>query len=322
MNLPYALRLVCLLAVVAGGMQLVLQLTLALNGGTILRMLQTANARQRERRLYFLQVGPALAALLFAGAIFLPQYLLHEPNGDSERVSWISVCAACGVVLWFGSAVIDAGHMAVCTLRFIRASRLAGLTTETQHAGLPVITLPNAGHFVALAGFLKPVIFVSDDLLQPGGLDKDALRLALDHERSHARRLDNWKLLSLRCLPRFFGPTGGGWFRQWQMAAEFAADDEAAGPNPARRLLLAETLLKAARFAPPARTTMIYTALTSGGEELSERIDRLLRPKARASGSPRQLVPAITVIGLSFVAASAAIVPWVYGISEWILHLN
>lgn len=323
MTLPYILRLVCLLAFVAGVMQAALQIGLAWGGRSILRLLQPASVRQRERALYLLQVGPALTALLFASAVFLPQYLLHEPDGGSERVSWITVGLACGVFLWFGSATLDALRITVHTMRFVRASRLAGRTTEVGHAGIPVISLPDAGHLMALAGFLRPVILVSDTLLEPGALDEDALRLALDHELSHALRRDNWKLLSLRCLPRpFLYPAAGAWFQQWQIAAECAADDEAAGAAPERRLLLAETLLKVARSAASPRAPMVYTALSCGSDGLPERIERLLRPSTGSGDSPRALVTSLTVPGIGLAALALAISPWIYGISEWILHFN
>jgi hypothetical protein len=321
-NLAYLLRLTCLLVVVVGVTQIILQLLLALNATLILRLLQAVAARQRERALYLLQVGPVLTALLFAGVICVPQYVRHEPGVEAERVGWISILLACAVLLWFGTAAARGLRAAARTLQFVHASRLAGQDFGIRHAGIPVIFLPNGFH-VALAGFLNPVIFVPRNLLEAGGLSEQALGLALDHERAHAVCMDNWKLLSLSFLPPLqLVSQGTTWFQHWQIAAECAADDDAVRGDPARCLLLADTLLKIARTAHPLHPPMICTALISRNEELTVRIDRLIRNSIFRSESRRSLLPQCIAVTLAVIGAAVAMSPWVYGISELILHLG
>jgi beta-lactamase regulating signal transducer with metallopeptidase domain len=322
MSLPYLLRLTCLLAVVLGVFQLLLQLILALTARPILRLMRAANERQRERTLYLLQVGPLLMAFLFAGAVCLPQYVRHEPGVGAERVGWISMLLASGVLLWFGTAAVRGLRLTARTMRFVRASKLAGHDSGIRRAGIPVISLPNDCHVVALAGFLKPVILVPRNLLESGGLGEEALALALDHERSHADCMDNWKLLSLSFLPRLpFGFPGSTWFEHWQRAAECAADDDAVRGDRARCLLLADTLLKIARVTPPPQSRVIYTALISRNEELAARIDRLIQ-NPLVSQSQRSMLPQCVTVTVAVIGTAVAISPWVYGISELILHLG
>lgn len=322
MNLPYLLRLTCLLVVVVGMTQIILQLLLALNARRILRLLQAVAARQRERTLYLLQVGPVLTALLFAGVICVPQYVRHEPGVAAERVGWICILLASAVLLWFGTAVARGLRVVARTLRFVHASRLAGQDSGIRRAGIPVILLPHGCH-VALTGFLNPVILVPRNLLESGGLSEEALGLALDHERAHAVCMDNWKLLSLSFLPLLqLVSRGTTWFQHWQIAAECAADDDAVRGDPARCLLLADTLLKIARTTHPLHSPMICAALITRNEELTVRIDRLIRYPVFCSESRRSLVPRCIAVTLAVIGAAVAMSPWVYGISELILHLG
>ncbi|MGB9032771.1 MAG: hypothetical protein WCC27_21795 [Acidobacteriaceae bacterium] len=322
MNLPYLLRLTCLLVVVVGVTQFLLQLLLAVNARPLLRLLEGVSARRRERTLYLFQVGPVSAALLFAGAICGPQYLRHEPGVAAERVGSICILLACAVLLWFSTAAARGLRIVARTLRFVHANRLASQDSGIRRHGIPVLSLPNACH-VALAGLLNPVILVPRNLLESGGLSQDALALALDHECAHAVSLDNWKLLSLSFLPRLpFPSRAGTWFQHWQRAAECAADDDAVRGDQARCLLLADTLLKIARTARPPHAPMIYTALTARSEELAARIDRLIGNPVFPSASQRSTLPQCIALTLAVIAAAVAMSPWIYGISELILHLG
>ncbi|MGB9144567.1 MAG: hypothetical protein WCC14_01985, partial [Acidobacteriaceae bacterium] len=87
MTLPYTLRLICLLVVVTGVVHAALQGALTANARRVMRMLRGWPARQQERILLCLQMGPPAAALLFAGALCAPQYLRHEANHAAEGVS-------------------------------------------------------------------------------------------------------------------------------------------------------------------------------------------------------------------------------------------
>ena len=323
MTLPYVPRLICLLAVVVGLIHVAMQIVLAMNAPLILRLLRSATARQCERALYLIQVGPFTVALLFAVGICLPEYVLHEPASGSEDVSRICIFLSSAVLLWFGVSGFKGLRIAVRTVRFVRACRVAGQPSGLSHAGIPVISVPHRGHLIALVGFVNPVILVSRNLIGPDGLGEAAVQMALDHEGSHAVCKDNWKLLSLGFLPRLScGVRGGTWFRHWQIAAECAADDEAVRDDPARRLLLAEALVRFARSAEPFDLPVIHTALSCWNEWLFTRVNRLIGSPVYPSASHRSVLPVWIGLTAGLLSAAIAIMPWIYRVSERILHLG
>lgn len=319
MNLPYVFRLICLIAVTIGAIQFVLQVVLAASARPILRLLRSASARQRERVLYLIQISPLVAATLFAAALLVPQYLRHEPNAAPEGVSISCLLLASAAFLWFAYAALDGLRLTLRTLRFTRACRRAG-TESAWGARIPVVMLPGSDCIFALAGFVRPVILISRGFTESGAFDPAALDLALDHERAHAARLDNWKRLSLTFLPRIRAG-GDFWLRHWQEAAEWAADDEAAGGDPARSLLLAETILQVARSTTSTRPPIICTAFHCESAGLATRIERLLGNRNTGAQS-RTMMVVLSGLALAGVAAAAAVSPWIYAVSERILHLG
>ncbi len=321
MNLPYAFRLICLVAVWIGAICLALQLMLAGMARPILGFLRSVSARQRERVLYLVQMGPLLAAVLFAGALCVPQYLRHEPNYASEGVSGPCLLLACAVFLWFGFSVLGGLRLTVRTLRFTRACTRAGTPRFLGRSRIAVLTLPGADSIFALAGFIHPVVFVSSGFTETGGMSRAALELALEHERAHAAHWDNWKRLFLSFLPRLsFG--SGFWMRHWQEAAEWAADDEAVGGDPVRSLLLAETLLKAARCAASTNPPIICTAFYSQNAGLTARVERLVEDRRGFREASWSALLVLSGLAIGAVAVAAAVSPWIYAISEYIVHLG
>lgn len=318
MTLPYTLRLICLLAVVMGVILAALQGALAANARRVLRMLRGWPARQQERILLCLQTGPAAAALLFAGAFCAPQYLRHEANHAAEGVSWGCVALACMALLWFGAAAASGLRAWVRTMRFTRACRRSA-TVVRRHAGIPVLAVSESEAVVALAGFWQPVILVSRRLLESDGLDEAALQVALDHERAHAQHRDNWKLLAMSFVPRL---PGSGWMQDWQFAADWAADDDAAQGDVERSLVLAETLVRVARLVGRRGRPVLCTALSSGEAGLQERVERLTGEREELPGTRGATIAMMVVLAAGAIAAAVSASPWVYDVCERILHLG
>lgn len=67
---------------------------------------------------------------------------------------------------------------------------------------------------------------------------------------------------------------------------------------------------------------MICTALITRNEELTVRIDRLIHNPVLLSESQRSLLPQCIAVTLAVIGAAVAMSPWVYGISELVLHLG
>ncbi len=318
MTLPYTLRLICLLLVVTGALDAALQGALAAYARRARLLLQGWSAEQRERILFWFQAGPPAVALLFAGAFCAPQYLRHEANHAAEAVSWGCLMAACAALVWFGATAASGLRVWLRTVRFARACRRTA-TPVRRHAGIPVLAVSESEAVMALAGFRRPAILVSEALLERDGLGEAALEVALDHERAHARRRDNWKLLALQFVPRL---PGSRWMQHWQIAADCAADEDAAQGDVERRLLLAETLVRVARRARPRRPTVLCTALSSGEAGLQERVDRLIGARAEVRGTRAATMVATLTIAAGALAAALSASPWIYGVCERILHLG
>jgi len=324
MVLSYTFRLLCLLTVVTGAVMVALELLLAIGTRFILNRLEAVSARHRERILYLVQMAPLLAAIFIAGVLCLPEYLRYEPRGATEPVGWFSLLLAAAVGLWFGFALLRGARITLRTFRFIRTCRRSGRVLQHLTSDTPVLVLTEPNPPVGLAGFVHPVILISAALLEDGELRTGALAVALEHERSHARHRDNWKLLSLSFLPRLRGlfSLSDQLQQQWQRSADWAADDDAVRGDPARSLLLAEALVRTARLVRAPGPSILCAALTSAEAGLALRVDRLLRPHLsfRAAGTSLPLrLGALVVLALGAAVVAS---PWMYSLLEQLLHLG
>lgn len=333
MTLSYTLRLLCVLIVAAGFVLASSQLLLATAARRILCRLDALAARGRERILYCVQIAPPLLAAFLAIAVCLPAYLHGETNRESESVSGFCLLVAAAIAVWFGVAFLRGLRVTLRTVRFARACRRSGQAIS-HDCPIPVLAVPDPGPPIALIGFLRPTILVSHHLLRaPIPFANGTLDLALAHELSHAAQGDNWKLLTLTFLPRLGpGPWKDPWMQPWQVAADCAADEDAVHGDPARSLLLAEALIVAARMANSLQTSRmpyIATALTSADAALGVRIDRLLGPGTHqvadrhAVARPAGLLLLLALAALTLLAAAAcSLSPWIYALSERLLHLG
>lgn len=323
MILSYALRLLCVMLVSAGLSLASLQFVLALLTRFILPPLETAAARKREIIFCVFQIGPALLAAFVSIVLCLPGYVHSEPNHKVESVSIACLAIAAAVGLWFAVAALRGFYIALGTVRFARVCRQSGQFFAVSDS-FAVVSVRNFGLPVALVGFLHPFVVVSEEFIGVvGHLGPDALALALAHERAHAVRRDNWKLFCMAFIPSIDRFVSGcpPWKELWQAAADWAADDDAVQADPACSLLLAEVLVCAARCADGIGSHVVCAPLTSAKSGLATRIDRLVHPQCKSL--PNRM---LALCGLAaFVVVAGAVLafsPWVYIISEWLLHLG
>ena len=324
MTLCYLDRLICLAAVVTGLVHTAIELGFRLIAPPIQRLIAALPVRRQERLLYLLQLAPMGLALLFTGALCVPGYVRNETNLGPESVSWICVAAALAVALWYGVALLRGLVRALRTVRFVDACRRAGSNFGSTGKATPILVCPGMVRGVALVGLFRPCIVISEKLLGEGGLSRAALEVALDHERSHAAQLDNWKLFSLQFVARLGLRLPGGrtWMELWQNAAECAADDDAVRGDSTRVLVLAETLVAVARTAG-ARPAMVYAALAWGEADLRVRIERLLGDRGRTeAGRRRYLVCVLAVLPPVVLGAAVSLTLSLNNLSEHLLHLR
>ena len=325
MALSYPLRLVCLILVSAGLLQLALEFLLWIGSPLLLRLLTSLPIRQRERALYVARIVPFVLALLITVSFCVPCYLSNEMNFASERVGSLCLVLAAAVSAWYGFTAFRGLRIALRTTFFTRACRRNGKGLATSPDQTPILAFSGPSHRVALVGLVRPFIFISRALVEDGGLNPIALEVVLDHERSHATHGDNWKLLSLNFFPRLdLKLRGGGtWMQLWHNVAEWAADEDAVRGSSERAFQLAETLVFFSVHAAARTSGVISTALVCREADLVTRVERLLYREAGSSAQNYRFV------GIAFwallVAAAvfmATLTPWLHELPEHILHLG
>jgi hypothetical protein len=324
MILSFTARLLCVAAVMTGLIHVIVEAFLWLAAPLIVRMSEPLSARYRERVLYALQLVPIASALLLTCAVCIPQYLQGETNREAESVGWLCIVAAVAVGLWYGHALLNGLAAAARTMIFARACRRTSSRAPFFRAGTPILSCAGKAYGVALVGLFRPFILISESLLGEGGLSAKAIDLALDHEASHAKQLDNWKLFSLHCTPtlRLRLRNGRTWTEMWHAAAEWAADDDAVRNDGARVLVLAETLVAVARSAAPS-PQRVCMALECNELDLVARIDRLIdRPKPMAASRSWGRICCLSIAAAGFVGTAAGIMLSSRDLLERLLHLG
>lgn len=149
-------------------------------------------------------------------------------------------------------------------------SKLTILGDRKEHWYL----LPNQEHMVFTIGWLKNTIFITDGLLRQ--CTSRDLDIILEHEKEHARRFDNLRLLAGRLLvlisPEFIARK---FTADLQLFGEAACDFSTA--NKHGYLNVAEALLKIQRLSP-RRFCHFNKAMVSAftGSEVENRIIMLL----------------------------------------------
>jgi beta-lactamase regulating signal transducer with metallopeptidase domain len=324
MALSYTLRLVCLALASQAILQASAELLLWASAPLLLRTIAPLGLRLRERLLYLIQIAPFLAAGLLTALLCIPQYTRGETNLTAEEVGGLCLALTLTASACFAASALRTVSAVLRTARFRHACRRSGTLLDAT-ARVPVYVADNASG-IALIGLLRPIILIAPKLIEEPSASLDVV---LDHERAHARQRDNWKLLTLRAIPRLNLRLASGsrnartWLQLWQAAAELAADDDAVGNDPARALLLAQSLVTVARAVSPANVPLLQTALTrSQSEDLASRIDCLLHPRAAASRSPATvyaLCAVLLTLGLLLTQLPASAL---HPLAERLLHLG
>ena len=273
-----------------------------------------AAAPLRAQLLFAIRILPVVAAASAAFAIALPVFLWFEDRGTHEPVNrTLSVLAAAGACLALRGAWRAASAWrttaAVVGAWQRRGRRLEGLTPR-----LPAYAVDDAFPTVAVAGILRPRLFIAERVLREFPAQEIAAMVA--HECAHVSARDNVKRLLMRACPDVFGTPAVE--REWAAAAEEAADARAAALHPSARLDLAQALIRVARLAAPT-APQLASAFYLGGS-IDTRVRRLVEPAPAAAG-PRWLrlaLPAACVLAIVAVIVAA---PSVHAMMEQAVRL-
>jgi Zn-dependent protease with chaperone function len=251
------------------------------------------DAAPRARALFLLRLLPTLGALVAVFAFVVPAFLLFEPHDADEPVEGpLALLAGAGALL-IASGAARALLAWRATRRLARAWHRRAEPLDLPDAPAPAYVFEHAFPAVTLLGVRRPRLFVARKVLD--ALEPDELRAVLAHEAGHLAAGDNLRALLARACPDPLAllPVGARLTRAFMRAVEAAADDHAAGADPARALDLASALVKLGRLAPVGARlarplgAAVGAGITDGDSDgLAERIERLL---ARADGRARSI---------------------------------
>ena len=255
--------------------------------------------------LLMLRLLPATLALALVAGLCVPSYLLLEEEGSAERVGALCLAAAMVAAAMWTVAMVRSVRAAARSVRHERAWERSGSRSSLDGARNPVWIVDSPAPLLALAGVLRPQLVISRTAA--AALSGEQLRAALRHEEAHRAAHDNLKRLLLLLAPGLLPGWNGfqalerGWFR----LTEWAADDDAVAGNPRVSLSLASALVRMARIGGTPEPEPLTVAFLADGDDLSARVDRLLRPAATLPAARRRSTLVMTVmLAVLFVAAS------------------
>src|SRR5262249_32134209 len=136
---------------------------------------------------------------------------------------------------------------------------------------------------VALLSFFRPRLVIARSVL--AACSAPELRAIVAHELGHLVRRDNLVRAVLALSPDVlvWFPLSKRLALAWHDAAAEAADANAGILGEDGRLSLAEALIRVARLAPPgSKAVMVPMSALYRGENLDQRVRRLLGPPAAA----------------------------------------
>jgi Zn-dependent protease with chaperone function len=284
-------------------MHLALGLTVSLIAPAAVRLAARARPRWAARFLLMLRLLPSGLALFVVAGLCVPSYLKLEPETTSENVGIVCfVAALLGLSIW-GISIWRGVRASVHSLRYIRHCERV---SRKRHSRMWIIE--GADHVLALAGVLRPRLVVSRDVVS--ALSPHELAAALRHERAHQASRDNLKRLFLLLTPGIV-PFFRGYEaleRGWAKFTEWAADDAAVAGNPRHSLALAAALVRVARMGASPQPSPLMTSFLGGAQDLSARVDRLLRPSRQPEHETPVLIVSTSLI-LSALLVTAMLQP-------------
>jgi Zn-dependent protease with chaperone function len=326
MNVPYVLRLLCICSASFFVVNALLGFTASLAARAAVRMAETMRPRTAARFLFAMRVFPFALGITIVLSLCIPSYLWFEPQAASERVGWACLTLAFLGALGCSFSIIRTVRAVATSARSNRLWQQAGRETLLPGETLQAVIVDKEAPLLALAGVFRPQLIVSNGVLR--ALSADELEVALHHENAHRVSRDNLKRLFLLMAP---GPLPfvtrvSLLDRTWAKFSEWAADDEAAREDSHRALALAAALVRVARMGAGPRLSFLHTSLVAGDDDLSPRIDRLLRIQPASPIHPPRARSLTFGAGLGIAACVATLLGWppilasVHRLLELFLH--
>jgi beta-lactamase regulating signal transducer with metallopeptidase domain len=249
----------------------------------------------------------ALPFALATGSLVLAvlSFLVFEPRRQDEHMGVVLLSMAALGILLFSAATFRLARLLFVTGRLERAWMADAGVVALDGLNIPTYAITSSFPIVALVGFFRPRMLVARSVL--AACPEPELRAIIAHELGHLIRRDNLVRAVLALSPDVLAwlPLSHRLALAWHDAAEEAADDHAATLGEDGRLHLAEALLRVARLVPPGSSpVMVPASALYRGENLDQRVRRLLGPPAVAAAP---LSPAWRAAATTAIVASAAL---------------
>lgn len=310
MNLTYTWRLLCLCSATFFLLHLALVVAARISTGTAMRMAARMKPSSAARLLFFLRIAPMALTVFAVAAFCIPSYLWLEPEAAGEKVGLVCfLMAGLGAAIW-ALSVARVASAVRGTVHYLHHCERHGSQIRVPGEPVPALLLADDAPVLAVAGVLHPRLVISRRVLS--GLTAEQRDAALRHERAHRTSHDNIKrfliLLSPDGLP--FVGSFAALDRAWAKFTEWAADDQAVAGDSRRALSLALALVRVARMGSKPKLSYLFSSVAHDDQELTERVDRLLRPQALAGKPADVLVPFLTSAGALMASAAALVLLW------------
>ena len=318
MNLPYTMRLLCLCGASFFLIHMALSTAARLSAGTAVRVAEHMKPRSAARFLFVLRLAPLALTLIAVLAFCIPSYLWLEPEATGEKVGLLCVVmAVLGVALWIPALKRVMGAVRG-TNRYLTHCERHARRINVPGEDSPALLLADKAPVLAVAGVFRPRLLISRRVMRE--LSPEQREAALRHDHAHRTSGDNLKrlliLLSPDAVP--FVATFNGLERAWSKFTEWAADDEATAGDSERALTLASALVRVAKMGSRPRANVLSCSLVGGTRELSQRVDRLLRPQPKPEKPVKEVVRLLG--GAAGVVVSAVAIATLWPSSLSIVH--
>ncbi len=310
MSLPYTLRLLCLCCASFFMIHLALAVTTRLTAGTALRMAERLKPSSAARLLFAVRLLPLTLTLLAVLAFCIPSYLWLEPEATGEKVGLVCfLMAVLGVAIW-ALAIVRVVTAVRGTARYLHRCERHGEQISVPGESAPALLLKDKSPVLAVAGVVHPRLVISRRVMRE--LTAEQIDAALSHERAHRSSGDNLKRFLMLLAPDVL-PFMRGFVtleRSWARAIEWAADAQASAGDPNRALSLADALVKVARMGNKPQLSYLSSSLMADDHDLSERVDRLLRPQPLPEKPAKELIPLVSAAAGLMATAFLIVTLW------------
>jgi Zn-dependent protease with chaperone function len=311
MILAYLPRLLCVSLASFFLVHLALGIGVSLIARPAVRLGERMRPHLAARCLLVLRLLPALGGALVVAAFCLPSYLWLEPPAPTERVGFGCMAAALlGASMW-GVSLARGLRAAAASRSFLQGCRRLAIRTRLPRKWAEACIVDGPAPLLALGGILRPRLVISRAVLRT--LTREQLAAALRHERAHWTSRDNLKRLCILLAPGVLPFAGSSQTieRGWRKFAEWAADDRAAAGSARRSLALAAALVRVARLTAEAPPTPLARALSGDADQLSARVDRLLRmtPAGKIGARRRPILAAGAILLVAGFLTAAILQP-------------